>query len=327
MPNKLKDPVRHKFTKKHYNKRDWTAYNKSLVNRGSITIWFTEDALKQWENQGVNQRKRGAQRKFSDYAIEACHMMRLVYKKPLRQTEGFVNSLLELMGSKLKSPDYTTLSRRLQKIKINQKPIDSGENIVIIFDSTGLKVTGEKEWMNAKHGTKQRKIWRKLSIAINQNGDIISHTLSEHTFSDPASIGPLLDQIETPVSKVLGDGGYDSPQVYTQIDKHNKKYGYEGDVDIIIPPNTGFSAIRDTDHQSRKQNQKMIDDIGREGWQKKTGYGMRSNVEAAFARFKKVIGNKINSKNTEAQINEIGIAILALNKMNSFSAPKAQKSC
>ena len=55
MPNKLKDPVRHKFTKKHYNKRDWTAYNKSLVNRGSITIWFTEDALKQWENQGVNR--------------------------------------------------------------------------------------------------------------------------------------------------------------------------------------------------------------------------------------------------------------------------------
>ena len=149
-------------------------------------------------------------------------MMRLVYKNPLRQTEGFVNSLLILMGSKLKSPDYTTLSRRLQKIKITQKPIDSGEDVVIIFDSTGLKVTGEKEWMNAKHGTKQRKIWRKLSIAINQHGDIVSHILSEHIFSDPASVGPLLDQIKFPVSKVLGDGGYDSPQVYTRIDEHNK---------------------------------------------------------------------------------------------------------
>ena len=81
MPNKLKDPVRHKFTKKHYNKRDWAAYNKSLVDRGSITIWFTEDALKQWENKDISQRKRGAQRKFSDYAMEACHMMRLVYRK------------------------------------------------------------------------------------------------------------------------------------------------------------------------------------------------------------------------------------------------------
>ena len=48
MLNKLKDTVRHKFTKNHYNKRDWATYNKSLVNRGSITIWFTEEALKQW---------------------------------------------------------------------------------------------------------------------------------------------------------------------------------------------------------------------------------------------------------------------------------------
>ena len=64
----------------------------------------------------------------------------------------------------------------------------------------------------------------------------------------------------------------------------------------------------------------MIDDIGREGWPKTTGYTMRSNVEEACARCKKVIGNKINSKNTEAQINEIGIAILALNRMNSFGS-------
>ena len=64
-----------------------------------------------------------------------------------------------------------------------------------------------------------------------------------------------------------------------------------------------------------------------EAWQKKTGYGIRSDVEEALARFKKVMGHKINSKNTKAQINEIGIAILALNRMNRFTAPKAQKSC
>ena len=115
MPNKLKDPARHKFTKKHYNNRNWATSNKSLINRGSITIWFTEEAIKQWHAPSANQYARGAQWKFSDYAIEACHTMGLVYKKPLRQTEGFVNSLLTLMGSKLKSPDYTTLSRRLRK--------------------------------------------------------------------------------------------------------------------------------------------------------------------------------------------------------------------
>ena len=137
----------------------------------------------------------------------------------------------------------------------------------------------------------------------------------------------MLDQIKKPVRKVLGDGGYDIPQVYTRIDEHNKKHGFKGSTEIIIPPNTGFTVIRESDHQSRKQNQQMIDDVGREGWQKKTEYVVRSNVEEALARFKKVMGNKINSNNTKAQINEIGIAILALNKMNSFTAPKAQKSC
>ncbi|HCU06370.1 MAG TPA: hypothetical protein DIC42_02140 [Holosporales bacterium] len=55
--------------------------------------------------------------------MAACHTMRFMYKRPPRQTEGFINSLLTLMGSKLNSPDYTTLSRRLQTIKIRQIPI------------------------------------------------------------------------------------------------------------------------------------------------------------------------------------------------------------
>ncbi|PIZ33498.1 MAG: hypothetical protein COY39_02435 [Alphaproteobacteria bacterium CG_4_10_14_0_8_um_filter_37_21] len=85
-----------------------------------MTIGFTEEALKQWHEHSENQGKRGAQRKLSDYAMEACHTMRFMYKRPLRQTEGFINSLLTLMGSKLNSPDYTTLSRHLQKLKITQ---------------------------------------------------------------------------------------------------------------------------------------------------------------------------------------------------------------
>ena len=45
MPYTLKDPVRHKFTKKAYNVRDWAKYDEGLKNRGSLTIWFSEDAI------------------------------------------------------------------------------------------------------------------------------------------------------------------------------------------------------------------------------------------------------------------------------------------
>ena len=52
MPYTLKDPVRHKFTKKSYNVRDWATYDEGLKNRGSLTIWFSEDAIAAW-NQGL----------------------------------------------------------------------------------------------------------------------------------------------------------------------------------------------------------------------------------------------------------------------------------
>ncbi|MGV8949271.1 MAG: transposase, partial [Candidatus Paracaedibacter sp.] len=88
MPYKLKDPVRHKFTKKSYNKRDWKTYEEGLRNRGDMTIWFCEDAIAAWNHCDDGKRKRGRQRQYSDLAIETSHAVRLVYKQPLRQTEG-----------------------------------------------------------------------------------------------------------------------------------------------------------------------------------------------------------------------------------------------
>ena len=92
MPYKLKDPVRHKFDKKSYNVRDWKKYDENLKNRGSLTIWFSEEAIASWNSVIPSKMKRGRQQKYSDLAIETAHTLRLVYKKPLRQTEGFIVS-------------------------------------------------------------------------------------------------------------------------------------------------------------------------------------------------------------------------------------------
>jgi hypothetical protein len=66
MPYKLKDPVRHKFTKKSYNKRDRKTYEEGLKNRGDLTIWFSEDAVAAWNHCNNEKRKRGRQRQYSD---------------------------------------------------------------------------------------------------------------------------------------------------------------------------------------------------------------------------------------------------------------------
>ena len=93
MPYTLKDSVRHKFTKKTYNVRDWAKYDEGLKNRGSLTIWFSEDAVAAWNYVQPDKRKCGGQRVYSDLAIETAHTLRLFYKQPLRQTEGLLTSI------------------------------------------------------------------------------------------------------------------------------------------------------------------------------------------------------------------------------------------
>ena len=79
MPYTLKDSVRHKFTKKSYNVRDWAKYDEGLKNRGSLTIWFSEDAIAAWNHVRPERMKRGRQRAYSELAIETAHTLRLVY--------------------------------------------------------------------------------------------------------------------------------------------------------------------------------------------------------------------------------------------------------
>jgi hypothetical protein len=96
---------------------NWAEHDRALVQRGSITLWISEDAVASWKPAQTGLR--GAQKKFSDHAIETALMLRLVFNLPLRQAEGFLRSVLSLMNIDLESPDHTTLSRRSQGLNID----------------------------------------------------------------------------------------------------------------------------------------------------------------------------------------------------------------
>ena len=97
MPNKLKDAVRHKFARKNYNQRDWKAYDQTLVNQGSINIWFNEEAISQWNQAKPLKLPRGRPRIYSELAIQTCHTLRFLNKKALRQTQGFIASIITML--------------------------------------------------------------------------------------------------------------------------------------------------------------------------------------------------------------------------------------
>jgi len=131
--------------------RNWPEYEKSLRNRGDITVWFSEDAIAAWTPK--TSGKRGGQAVYSDVAIETSLSLRLVFHLPLRQTEGFLGSIFRLMGLALPSPDHTTLSRRIQTVDV-QRHIDrlTDAPVCFIVDSTGLKICGQGEWHSRKYG-------------------------------------------------------------------------------------------------------------------------------------------------------------------------------
>lgn len=93
---------------------------------------------------------------------------------------------------------------------------------------------------------------------------------------------------------------------------------------IIIPLNSQFQAIQNDDPNSRKENQRIINQLGQQKWQTQTNYGRRAKAENTLSRFKIIIGNKIKSHNPKAKKNEVHIVILILNQMYKMGMPKAQ---
>ncbi len=152
--------------KDKYRTRNWKEYNRSLVNRGSITFWFDENAIQKWysiERTG----KPGRPETYSDDAIRCGLMIRAVFRTALRFLQGFVDSIIRILELDLVCPHYSVFSRRAKGLHIAmRKLLKPGEKINVVFDSTGVKVFGEGEWKVRKHGYSKRRTWRKVHVGM-----------------------------------------------------------------------------------------------------------------------------------------------------------------
>ena len=163
--------VNRQYKKKH-RIRNWREYERGLRSRGDVTIWLSEDAIAAWV--ATKNGLRGGQRRYSNLAVRTALTLRVVFSLPLRQTEGFLDSLLRLMGLNLKAPDHTTLSRRNPIVAVPPLTRSYDGPIDLIVDSTGLKILGCGEWNAHKHkASKKRRDWRKLHIGVDAEGFIV----------------------------------------------------------------------------------------------------------------------------------------------------------
>jgi len=183
---------------------NWSEYDAALRQRGSLTVWFTEEAIAAWRAEP--RTTRGGQPHYSALAIATGLTLRAVFRLALRQTEGLIGSIIGLLGLDLAIPDHSTLSRRAETLEVTPPPANV-EPMHLLVDSTGLKLCGAGEWLVEKHGTRTRRSWRKLHIAVNaDSGQIIATALTTNDVDDGSQVGPLLDQVAGPVASFTGDG-------------------------------------------------------------------------------------------------------------------------
>ena len=160
----------------------------------------------------------GGQARYTDAAIQTSLMLRTAFKLALRQTEGLMTSVLTLMGLTISAPDHTTVSRRAATLPVIQPASVPHGPLHVLIDSTGLQVYGAGQWLEAKHGAKSRRTWRKLHLAVDAaSGMIVAQTLTDQDADDPSQVGPLLDQIDDPIVRVTADGAYDGAPTYQTI--------------------------------------------------------------------------------------------------------------
>ncbi len=151
--------------KPRYKTTNWKQYNKALINRGSLTFWIDEEAIRQWKQS--KQDKRGRPRQFSDLAITTALMVKRVFSMPLRALQGFIDSVFSLANVPIVCPHYSCISRRAKQVEVSFKPKTRGAIQHLAIDATGLKVYGEGEWKVKKHGTDgEHRVWRKLHLAV-----------------------------------------------------------------------------------------------------------------------------------------------------------------
>ena len=128
-----------------HKNRDWSKYNKTLVNRGSLTFWIDSKAIKKWI-ASKQKGKRGRPFQYSNAAITMAATIRYVFKLSLRACEGLLNSFFKLLKVNCKVPCYTQICKRMQFINLPKHLLSNKCIKHVVLDATGLKVLGEGEW-------------------------------------------------------------------------------------------------------------------------------------------------------------------------------------
>ena len=261
--------------------------------------------------------------------IEFCLTIQCVYRLPLRQTVGFIEDLLALMGyADLPVPDYSTLSRRQGSLEVQVSNSMHGDDVVgIAIDSTGLKFYGEGEWKVRQHGFSKHRMWKKMHITINiKTQEILSVRLTSNAIDDVQAALPMIEEIRGQVGRIESshnDGAYD---------KFDYRKALGAAVTQVIPPPKNAVMQVGTEKKpvpdyldQRNEAVKYLQDHERAEWKEMVNYHLRSLNEVVMFRYKITFDSALHARNDDNQETEVELKCKILNVFRKLGMPVSRK--
>lgn len=312
-----------KQTKTRYRTRNWKEYNPALAQRGSLTLWIDADVATTWKaNKDGRDGRFCGQRIYADLAIETVLRVGKVFRQPLRQTQGLVESVFVLMGLDLPVPDYSTLCRRRRRLNVTVEPTLGREPVHFLIDSSGLKVMGEGEGKVRTWGKEKRRKWIKLHIGMDaRTGQITAARVTEANADDGSQLPDLLAATPGRVDKAGGDGAYDYVNNYRVIQERG--------AEPIIPARLGAVLRPEPEATARNTVVSRMEALwdektGDARWKSESGYHRRSLSEALFSRWKRVLGPEVRARDVASQEADSLIGCTILNRMLALCRPVSE---
>jgi hypothetical protein len=287
---------------------NWHNYNESLVRRGEVILDF--DVIDSWDNEldYMNNGKEGASYRYPNSFVQLLGYMRAYFHLPYRQTEGVVRAYT---GSKVRSiPDYSTINRRVNKldIKINKR---LGNDIVIVLDSTGIKVTNRGEWL--PHKWNIRKGYLKIHVAVDvKKKKIVSLEVTTEEIHDGMMLKKLIENAaeNNNVKRVIADGAYDNNE--------NFRYLSDNGIEAAIKVRKNSFADKITD--SHPRNIVVLQQLKNfEKWKDSVSYGYRWIAETVFSSIKRMFGECVSARKYSNMVKEM---MLKASLYNTFITRK-----
>ncbi len=264
----------------------------------------------------------GAPRWYSDVAIQCALTPGVVFRLPLRTTEGLVRSVIELVKLTLPTPNYTTLWRRRCGLQIFLSCQLSKGAVHVVIDATDLKVFGEDEWKVRQHGYGKRRPWRKLHLAVDEaSHEILAAAVTTNDVDDNEVLADLIELIDEPIAQVSADGSYDSRDTHGHIQ-------HGGVRAAISPRKTAHIGQHGNSRQPplpRDEALRAIRRHGRAAWKRSVGYHRCSLAETAMFRIKALFGDRLSARLFDSQATEAYLRCRAINRMTQLGMPESYR--